>query len=86
MTNAEIARTLQTEARKIVVQHANLYRIRAYRRAAGAVLALERPITQMSQADLESIPGIGSHLAECIVCYVQHGEWLSWDKLHPNAA
>jgi DNA polymerase (family 10) len=85
MTNTEVARTLQQAARKIVVQHPNLYRIRAYRRAAQAVLMLNKEVAEMSQTELELQPGIGTHLAKCIVNYTRTGEWLTYDELTNHA-
>lgn len=86
MTNNDVARALQKEAREIVVQHANLYRIRAYRRAAQAVLEAVRPVAEMTQAELELLPGIGTHLAKCIVNYTRTGEWLTYAELAQCAA
>ena len=43
MTNTDVARQLQQHARKLAERYGNLYRIRAYRRAAQTVLGLERP-------------------------------------------
>ena len=79
MSNTEIANKLQEQARTLRRQHENLYRVKAYRRAAETLLRLDRPIEDLvherGRNALEELPGIGSHLAEAIAVYVETGEW-----------
>ena len=81
MTNSDIARQLQRHARKLAERYGNLYRIRAYRRAAHAVLGLDRPVAELQKWELEILPGIGDHLALAITNYVRTGEWKTYEEL-----
>ena len=70
MTNAEIARELRTRAAELARSGDNLYRVRAFRQAAMAVLALPDPVAELVAAAgpkaLERLPGIGRSLADTI--------------------
>ena len=81
MTNSDVARQLQRHARKLAERYGNLYRIRAYRRAAQAVLGLERPVAELQKWELEVLPGIGDHLALAITHYTRTGEWKTYEEL-----
>lgn len=81
MTNDDVARQLQRHARKLAERYGNLYRIRAYRRAAQTVLGLRRPVTELQKWELEVLPGIGDHLAMAITNYVRTGEWKTYEEL-----
>ena len=81
MTNDDVARQLQRHARKLAERYGNLYRIRAYRRAAQTVLGLQRPVTELQKWELEVLPGIGDHLAVAITNYVRTGEWKTYEEL-----
>lgn len=73
MTNEQIARRLRDYASELAQGGENLYRVRAYRQAAMAVLGLPGPVT--SRAELANVPGIGASLAETIAEYAVHGVW-----------
>ena len=81
MTNTDVARQLQQHARKLAEKYGNLYRIRAYRRAAHTVLGLDRPVAELHKWELEVLPGIGDHLALAITNYVRTGEWKTFEEL-----
>ena len=81
MTNSDVAHQLQQHARKLAERYGNLYRIRAYRRAAHAVLGLDRPVADLQKWELEILPGIGDHLALAITNYVRTGEWKTYEEL-----
>lgn len=70
MTNAEIARELRTRATDLARAGDNLYRVRAFRQAAMAVLALPDPISELvavaGPKALANLPGIGRSLADTI--------------------
>jgi holliday junction DNA helicase RuvA len=70
VTNAEIARELRTRAADLARAGDNLYRVRAFRQAAMAVLALPEPVAELVAAAgpkaLERVPGIGRSLADTI--------------------
>ncbi|MBO0698802.1 MAG: hypothetical protein J2P46_10440 [Zavarzinella sp.] len=81
MTNNDVARQLQHHARKLAEKYGNLYRIRAYRRAAHTILGLDRPVAELHKWELEVLPGIGDHLALAITHYARTGEWKTYEEL-----
>jgi holliday junction DNA helicase RuvA len=78
MDNRTIANRLIAVAHQMEGQRANLYRIRAYRQAAQAVLWLERPVeaivAETGRKGLKRVPGIGASLSETIETLVRTGE------------
>ena len=74
LTNREICRKLREQANHLANSGGNLYRIRAYRQAALAVMALPDEVSNIvassGQRALEQFPGIGESLAETITAYV----------------
>ncbi len=70
MTNEDIALKLRTHATALARGGDNLYRVRAFRQAAMAVLTLREPVVALvsarGPAALESVPGIGKSLAQTI--------------------
>jgi len=70
LTNSEIARKLQTHAGELARQGDNLYRVRAFRQAAFAVMGLGEPLDVLLERSgrkgLVAIPGIGASLAETL--------------------
>ncbi len=70
MTNGDIARKLRQRAAELARGGDNLYRIRAFRQAAFAVMGLEEEIEQLVSTGgpqvLERVPGIGKSLSETI--------------------
>jgi DNA polymerase/3'-5' exonuclease PolX len=70
---------LQERARELWNRHDNLYRVKAYRRAAEMLLRLDRPVEDLlherGKPALEEIPGIGRRLAKKIAEYLETGEW-----------
>jgi DNA polymerase (family 10) len=77
MDNATIARKLNDYATYLEGEDTNVYRVRAYRRAAATVLAQERPLTDVlaekGRAGLEELPGIGASLAYTIEGLIRTG-------------
>lgn len=73
-TNQEIARKLQDHATELAHKGDNVYRVRAFRQAAIAVLALDEDLAVIVSTDgsraLERLPGIGKSLAETIAGYL----------------
>src|SRR5687768_11120848 len=78
MNNTDISRKLIEHARILETNGHNLYRVRAYRRAASLVQMLPCEVDEVVRhggcAALESIPGIGSHLAFTLERLVTAGE------------
>jgi hypothetical protein len=79
MDNQSIAKRLIEYANYLGAREANLYRVRAYRRAADSVLALDRPVSEIVSLDgrrgLEALPGIGRHLSYTLEGLVRTGEF-----------
>src|SRR6185437_11084615 len=86
MDNATIARKLNDYAIYLEGEDTNVYRVRAYRRAAATVLSQERSLAEVvneeGRAGLEELPGIGSSLAYTIEGLVRTGEFRT---LRPDA-
>jgi len=78
MDNQTIARRLTEYAHFLDADRGNLYRARAYRRAAETILGLREPATDLvareGRGGLEALPGIGSHLSFTIDSLVRTGE------------
>jgi DNA polymerase (family 10) len=78
MDNVTIAQRLIGMAHELEGQRSNLYRVRAYRRAAETVLNLDRSVedivTESGRTGLSELPGIGSSLSDKIARLVQTGE------------
>jgi DNA polymerase (family 10) len=73
MRNSDIARKLRERAAELARGGDNLYRVRAYRQAALAILGLENEVQSLVSTRgpeaLESVPGIGKSLSETIAKY-----------------
>jgi DNA polymerase (family 10) len=78
MDNRTIAKRLLGQAHQLEARRENLYRIRAYRRAAEVVLGLDRPVDEIvgtsGRAGLKELPGIGSSLSATIETLVRTGD------------
>ena len=70
MTNEEIARQLRAQAAELASQGESLYRVRAFRQAAMAVLTQTTEVAEALESHgrkgLERIPGVGRSIAEAI--------------------
>jgi DNA polymerase (family 10) len=81
VTNVQIARKLLTYAHELERAKENLYRIRAFRRAAEAVLRLNEPVEAVvargGPAALAAVPGIGPSLATTLAGYATLGVWVT---------
>lgn len=77
MDNRTIAQQLMHRARYLGDQHASLYRVRAYRRAAETILGLDEPVEaivdQQGRRGLQQLPGIGDHIARALETLVRTG-------------
>lgn len=83
MHNRIIAQKLLEYANFLEGREANLYRVRAYRRAADTILTLDRPVADVVAAEgrrgLEALPGIGRHLSYTLDGLVTTGEFHTLD-------
>lgn len=76
LTNAEIAAALEEIADILDFQGANPFRVRAYRNAARTVGEMTESVADLvesGKADLSTLPGIGSDLAEKIATLARTG-------------
>jgi DNA polymerase (family 10) len=78
MSNHELAQYLRIHARELEAEGGNLYRVRAYRRAAQTLLEIGEPVTMLlergGRRGLETLPGIGSHISLAIESLIQTGQ------------
>ena len=74
-SNEEIARKLREHATELARGGDNLYRVRAFRRAAMAVMSLTDEVAELvagrGPVALERVPGIGRSLADTIAEYAR---------------
>jgi holliday junction DNA helicase RuvA len=75
LTNQEIAQKLRHHATELARTQSNLYRVRAFRSAAIAVLGLRGEVAELvangRAHELERVPGIGKSLADTITRYIR---------------
>ena len=74
MTNDDIARRLRSHARALADSGDNLYRVRAFRQAAMAVMGLREPVAEVI-ARTGTVPGVGASVAEALGVFARTGEW-----------
>jgi len=73
--NQRIAVLFRSIADLLAAQRANPYRVRAYRRGADSLLALEEDVADIAERQaLEEIEGIGKDLSDKIVEFLKTGE------------
>ncbi len=79
MNNAAIGHKLNEYADYLEGEEANIYRARAYRRAAQTIFALDRAaaeiLTEKGRAGLDELPGVGASLAYTIEGLIRTGEF-----------
>jgi len=80
--NQQVATIFRSIAERLAAQRANPYRVRAYRKAAEAIEALEEDIADVaSRQELEDIEGIGRDLANKIDEFLSTGTIQSYETL-----
>jgi DNA polymerase (family 10) len=88
MNNQEIARQLVDYAHYLEGRGENLYRIRAYRKAAETMLGLPKSIVELYQQEgcrgLRKLPGIGSHLSYIIENLICSGKFQTPDGIEDD--
>lgn len=89
-TNHDIAKLFNQIADLLEIQGDNPHRIRAYRRGAERVRAIEEPLAELALAEdrqaLEALPDIGQSLASLIIEYVQTGRSTLLDRLQGHVS
>jgi holliday junction DNA helicase RuvA len=77
ITLQTIAQKLRSYARELAAQGNQMYRVRAYRRAALAVMGLSMSTEQLTTpAEWSRVLGVGESLAQTLATYAATGEWL----------
>ncbi|MGZ8381219.1 MAG: histidinol-phosphatase [Nitrospira sp.] len=80
--NQQLATIFRSMADLLSAQRANPYRVRAYRRAADALLAIDEDVaTLVERQGLEEIEGIGADLARKIEEFLETGTIRAYEEL-----
>ena len=80
--NLQLATIFRSIADLLSSQRANPYRVRAYRRAADALLAIDEDVATVAGRDgLEEIDGIGTDLAKKIEEFLETGTIRAYEEL-----
>ena len=81
--NQQVATIFRLMAERLATQRANPYRVRAYRKAADTIEALEEDIADIaSRQALEDLEGIGKDLAEKIEEFLKTGTIQTYETLN----
>jgi DNA polymerase (family X) len=85
MQNVEIARRLEEVADLLEAQHANPFRVQAYRRAAAGIGHLSKPLSviwrEQGDTGLRAVTGVGERLAAALRSLVTTGRLPMLDRL-----
>ena len=81
MKNQEIAKIFDEIAELLDLKGENVFRVRAYRRAAQNLVEVTKNIDSLSEEELEAIPGIGKDLAAKILEYLTTGKVAKHEAL-----
>lgn len=80
--NQRLAALFRSMADLLSAQRANPYRVRAYRRAADTLFALEEDVAAVAQRQgLEEIDGIGADLSKKIEEFLETGTIRAYEEL-----
>jgi DNA polymerase (family 10) len=80
--NRQVATIFRSMAERLATQRANPYRVRAYRRAADTIEALEEDLADVaSRHALEDIDGVGKDLADKIEEFLRSGTIQAYEDL-----
>jgi DNA polymerase (family X) len=80
--NQRLATLFRSMADLLSSQRANPYRVRAYRRAADALLAIDDDVAILAERqELEDIDGIGTDLAKKIEEFLETGTIRAYEEL-----
>jgi DNA polymerase (family 10) len=82
MTNSEIAEVFTDIAEMLKLKKDNIFKIRAYQKAARAINELDVPVEQLvSENQLDKIPGAGEAITKKITELVGTGKLAYYEKL-----
>jgi DNA polymerase (family 10) len=81
MNNRQIAKIFEDIADILDLKEENVFKIRAYRRAAQNIEGLSRDVATLSEEDLDAIPGIGKDLTAKIREFLATGKVAKHETL-----
>lgn len=82
MSNEEVARLLGDIGDMLEIQGENIFKVRAYHRAANSIRSLTADITKVYEQDkLAQIPGVGAHIAERVAELLRTGRLAYYEEL-----
>jgi DNA polymerase (family 10) len=82
MTNAEIAKVFLDIAELLKLKKDNIFKIRAYQKAARSIEELAVPVAQLVAGDrLREIPGVGEAITKKITELVTTGRLAYYERL-----
>lgn len=85
LSNEELSQRLKEVADLLDAQHANPFRINAYRTAANTIRGLSEPVTEILNREgrdgLQELPGIGRTLSQTLEQLAQTGRFPLLDQL-----
>ena len=82
MTNAEIAKVFQDIADRLVRNKENIFKVRAYQKAAQSIEGLVEPVAKLAaEGRLREIPGVGEAIAKKITELVTTGKLAFYERL-----
>jgi DNA polymerase (family 10) len=81
MKNQQIAKIFNSMAELLELKGENVFRIRAYRRAAQNIEGLAKDAGTLTEEELRTVPGIGSDLAAKIIEFRESGQVAAYEKL-----
>jgi DNA polymerase (family 10) len=82
MTNSEIAKVFQDIADRLARKKENIFKVRAYQKAAQSIEALAEPVAKLAaEGRLREIPGVGEAIAKKIAELITTGKLAFYEKL-----
>ena len=82
MKNSEVARVFQDMAELLELKKENIFKIRAYRKAAQAIECLTVEVEQLAaEGRLREVPGVGEAITKKITELVTTGHLEYYEKL-----
>ena len=81
MKNQQIAKLFSSMAELLELKGENVFRVRAYRRAAQNIDGLAKDVGTLPVEELRTVPGIGQDLAAKIVEFRETGTIAAYEKL-----
>ena len=82
MKNKEVAHLLYEIGDLLELKGENVFKIRAYRRAAQSIETLSKPIEDVAKEEkLDDVPGVGASIAEKIIEFLETGKVKYYEDL-----